>query len=151
MGAMDNGGMLTHVGEQDLIDGMGKFDEGHVSVLHVFVQITDGGGNTPLLCLETRPLEESGPVTFETVNVPVSLDRKVLENLPLLKLSKEGTVDDTLVNDVEAEKLVNELVVDEFTENPPGDHLEGENGDEFLGFDSQLVFLLVPDDVGEVG
>ena len=146
---VDNGGTLTHVGEKDLVDGMGKLGEGHVSFLHVPVQIADGSGDTPFLSLETGPLKESGPVTFETVNVPVGLNREVLEIPPLLKLSEEGTVDDTLVNNVETEELVDEFVVDEVTENSPGDHLEWKNGDEFLSFDSQLVVLLVPDDVGE--
>ena len=145
-----NGGMAhTHIGEEDLVDGVGKLEESHVPILHVFVQLADGGGDSPPFSLETGPLEESSPVTFETIDVPVSLDREVLENLPLLKLSKESVVDDALVDNVEAEKLVDEFVVDEFTENPPGDHLERKDRDEFLGFDDQFVILLVPDDMGE--
>lgn len=55
--------------------------------LHAFIQITDSGGDTPSLRLETRPLEESGPVPFKIVDVPVGLNREVLENLPLFELS----------------------------------------------------------------
>ena len=130
---------------------MGKLEESHVPVLHVFVQFADGGGDTSFLGLKTTPLEESSPVPFETVDVPVSLDRKVLENPPLLKLSEEGVIDDTFVDNVELEKLVYEFIVDEFTENSPGDHLERKDGNEFLGLDDQFVALLVPDDVGETG
>ena len=129
---------------------MCKLWEGHLSFLHVPVQVTDGSGDTPLLSLETCSLEESGPVTFETVNVPVGLDREVPENLPLLKLSEEGMVDNAFVDDVETEQLVDEFVIDEVAENPPGDHFEGKDRDEFFSFDGQLVFLLVPDDMGEV-
>jgi len=128
---------------------MGKLEEGHVSFLHVFVQIADGGGDTPPLSLETGPLEESSPVPFKTVDVPVGLDREVFENPPLLKLSEERMVDDTFVDNVELEKLVYEFVIDKFTEDSPSDHLERKDGDEFLGFDGQFVILLVPDDVGE--
>jgi hypothetical protein len=128
---------------------MGKLEEGHVSFLHVFVQVADGGGDTPPLSLETGPLEESSPVPFKTVDVPIGLDREVLENLPLLKLSEECVIDDTFVDNVELEKLVYKFVVDKFAENSPGDHLEGKDRDEFLGFDDQLVVLLVPDDMGE--
>lgn len=106
-----------------------------MSFFHVFIQIADGGGDTPPLSLETGPLEESSPVPFESVDVPVGLDREVLENLPLLKLSEERAIDDTFVDNVELEKLVYEFVVDKFTEDSPGDHLERKDGDEFLGFD----------------
>ena len=128
---------------------MGKLEEGHVSFLHVFIQIADGGGDTPPLSLETGPLEESSPVSFKTVDVPVGLDREVLENPPLLKLSEECAIDDTFMDNVELEKLVYEFVVDKFTEDPPSDHLERKDGDEFLGFDGQFVILLVFDDMGE--
>jgi len=37
---------------------MDKLEEGHVSFLHVFIQIADGGSDTP-------PLEESSPVPFK--------------------------------------------------------------------------------------
>ena len=147
---MCNGATLTHVGEQNLVNGMGKLGEGHVSLLHVPVQVTDGSGDTPLLSLQTSSFKESCPVSFETVDIPVGLNREVLENLPLFKLSEESMVDDAFVDDIEAEKLVDEFVIDEVAENPPGDHLEGKDGDEFLGFDCQLVFLLVPDDMGEM-
>jgi len=129
---------------------MSKLGEGHVSFLHVFVQFTNGGGDAPPLGFETRPLQESSPVTFKSVDVPIGLDREVLENLPLLEFSKEGAVDNPFMNNVEAEKLVDELVVDEVTKNSSGDHLEGKNGDEFLSFDNELVVLLVPDDMGEM-
>jgi len=129
---------------------MGKLAECHVSLLHVPIQVTDGSGDTPLLSFQTGSLEESGPVAFETVDIPVGLNREVPENLPLLKLSEEGMVDDALVDNVEAEKLVDELIIDEVAENSPGDHLEGKDGDEFLSFDGQPVVFLVPDDVGEV-
>lgn len=128
---------------------MGKLEESHVPFFHVFVQVADGGGDTPSLCLETTPLEESSPVPFKTVDVPVSLDRKVLENLPLLKLSEESMIDYTFVDNVELEKLVYEFVVDEFTENSPGNHLERKDGNEFLGLDDQFVVLLVPDNMRE--
>jgi len=129
---------------------MSKLEEGHVSFFHVFIQFTNSSGDAPPLGFETRPLQESSPVTFKTVDVPIGLDREVLENLPLLEFSKEGAVDNPFMDNVEAEKLVDELVVDEVTENSSGDHLEGKNGDEFLSFDNQLVVLLVPDDVGEM-
>lgn len=147
---MYNSSALTHVGEQDFVDGMGKLGEGHVSFLHVLVQITDGGGDTPPLGLETAPFEKSSPVTFKTIDVPVGLDREVLENPPLFELSEEGTIDDALVNNIEPEKLVDKLVINEFTEDSPGDHLEGKDRDEFLGFDDQFVVLLFPDYMGEM-
>ena len=128
---------------------MGKLEEGHVPFLHVFIQIADGGGDTPPVSLETGPFEESSPVPFKTVDVLIGLDREVLENLPLLKLSEECTIDDTFMDNVKVEKFVYEFVVDKFTENPPSDHLEREDRDEFLGFDCQFVILLVPDDMGE--
>ena len=130
---------------------MGKLGEGHLSFLHVPVQVTDGSGDTSLLSLKTGPLEQSGPVTFETINVPVGLNREVLEDLPLLKLSEEGMIDDALVDNVETEKLVDEFVVDELAENSPGDHFEGKDGDEFLSLYGQFIVLLVPDNMGETG
>lgn len=148
---MDNNSRRTHVGEQNLINGMGELKESHVPVFHVFVQVADGGGDTPSLGLETTPLEESSPVPFKTIDVPISLDWKVLENPPLLKLSEESVVDHTFVDNVEMEKLVYEFIVDEFTENSPGNHLERKNGNEFLGLDDQFVVLLAPDDMREVG
>ena len=141
--------ILTHIGEQDLVHGMRKLEEGHVSFIHVLVQFTDGGGYTPLLSLETGPLEESSPVTLETIDVPICLDREALKNSPLLEFSKGGMIDDALMENVKAEEFVHEFVVYQFTKNPPGDHLEGEDRDEFLGFDDQFVFLLVPYDVRE--
>ena len=48
------------------------------------------------------------------------------------------------------EKLVYEFVVDEFTENSPGDHLERKDRNKFLSFDGQFVIFLVPDDMGEM-
>jgi hypothetical protein len=128
---------------------MGKLEEGHVSFPHVFIQLADGGGDTPPLSFETGPLEESSPIPFKAIDVPIGLDRKVLENLPLLKLSEECVIDDTFVDNVELEKFVYKFVVDKFAENSPSDHLERKDRDEFLGFDDQLVILLVPDDMGE--
>ena len=128
---------------------MGKLEEGHVSVLHVPIQLADGGGDTPPLGLETGPLKESGPVPFKTVDVPISLDRKVFENLPLLKLPEERMIDDAFMNDVEAEKFVYEFVVDKFAENSPSDHFEREDRDEFFGLDDQLIVLLVSGDMRE--
>ena len=77
-----------------------------MSFLHIFVQIADGGSDTPPLSLETGPLEESSPVPFKAVDVPIGLDREVLENLPLLKLSEECMIDDTFIDNVEVEKFV---------------------------------------------
>ena len=128
---------------------MGKLEEGHVPFLHVFVQITDGGGDAPPLSLKTGPLEESSPVPFKTVDIPIGLDREVLENLPLLKLSEECMIDDTFMDNVELEKFVYEFVVDKFTENSPSDHLERKDRDKFLGFNGQFVILLIPDNMGE--
>ena len=121
-----------------------------MSVLHILVQFADSGGETPPLGIEAGPLEKSGPVTFKTINVPICLNREVFENSPLLELPKEGMIDDALVDNVEAEKLVHKFVIDEFTEYPSGNHLEGKDRDELLGLDSQLVLLLVSDNMGEM-
>ena len=141
--------ILTHIGKQDFVDGMRKLWESHVAFLHALVQFTDGGGHTPPLSLKAGPLEEGSPVALEIDNVPIGLDREVPENFPLLEFSKEGVVNDTLVDKVEVEELVYEFVVYELSKNSPCDHLEGEDRDEFLSFDNQFVVLLVPDDVGE--
>lgn len=141
--------ILAHIGEQDFVDGMRKLGEGHFSFLHNLEQFAGGGCDTPPLSLETGPFEESGPVTLETVDVPIGLDREVLEDLPLFEFSEEGVVNDTLVDDVEVEELVYEFVVHEFAKHSPGNHLEGEDRDEFLCSDDQFVVFLVPDDVRE--
>lgn len=147
----DDGGsvVLTHVGEQDFVDGMCELKEGHMTPLHLFVQFADGGFHTPSLGLKTGPLEEGSPVTLESIDVPIGLYREILENFPLFEFSKEGAVNDALVDNVEVEELVYEFVVYELAENSPGNHLEGEDGDEFFCFENQFVVLLVPDDVGE--
>ena len=148
---MDDGGgvILTQIGEQDFVDGMRKLEEGHVTFLHVLVQFTDGGGYTPPLSLETSPLEESSPATLEVVDIPICLDREVLENFPLFECSEEGAVEDALMDNVEVEELIYEPVVYELAKNSPGNHLEGEDRDEILGFYDQFVVLLIPNDVGE--
>jgi len=147
---MGDNATLTHIGEQDLVDGMSKLEGGQMSSLHIFVQFTNGGGDAPPLGFETRPLQESSPVTFKSVDVPIGLEREVLENPPLFKLPEEGVVDNPFMNNVEVEKFVDELVVDEVTENSSCDHLEGKDEDEFLSFDNELVVLLVPEDMGEM-
>ena len=121
-----------------------------MSFLHIFVQIADGGGDTPPLSLETGPLKESSPVPFKTVDVPIGLDREVLKNLPLLKLSEECMIDDTFMDKVELEKFVHEFVVDKFTENSPSDHLERKDRDNSLSFNDKFVILLIPDNMGEM-
>ena len=149
-GEMGDNATLTHIGEQDLVDGMSKLEGGQMSSLHIFVQFTNGSGDAPPLGFETRPLQESSPVTFKTVDVPIGLEGEVLENPPLFKLPEEGVVDNPFMDNAEVEKFVDELFVDEVTENSSGDHLEGKNEDEFLSFDNELVVLLVPEDMGEM-
>lgn len=66
--------------------------------------------NTNLLGLFTNSDKELSPGSFEVIDVPIGFHRQILKDPPLLEMAKESGGDDTLVDFIQYQELVDDLM-----------------------------------------